>query len=170
MTLEEFEEMKVGGLMINYLLICHRKLWLYSRGIRMEHTSERVELGDFIHKSTYEQSTAKELLLENTIKIDVMLEEKTLTEVKYSSKMISATRGQIAYYLYYLKRRGVVLKGEIRFPREKKTEAIELDEKMERFVEECLRKVWEIVKKEEVPSAEMTRICRHCSYEELCWG
>ncbi|MBC7330030.1 Dna2/Cas4 domain-containing protein [bacterium] len=24
--------------MVNYLLICPRKLWLYSKGIRMEHT------------------------------------------------------------------------------------------------------------------------------------
>lgn len=170
MTLEEFEGMKVGGLLVNYLLICPRKLWLYSRGIRMERTSERVELGEFLHRSSYERSSVKELLIENLIKIDLMLEEKRITEVKYSSKMLSATKAQIAYYLYFLKTRGVILKGEIRFPREKKKEVIELNEETERFVEDCLRRVNEILKMEEVPTAERSRVCRSCSYEELCWG
>lgn len=162
--------MKVGGLMVNYLLICPRKLWLYSRGLRMEHTSEKVELGDFLHRSSFERSPVKELLIEDIVKIDVMLEEKQITEVKYSSKMLFATKAQVAYYLYYLKKRGVMLKGEIRFPREKRKESVELDERLEEFVEDCLRKIWEILRREKPPSQERGRTCRSCSYEEFCWG
>ncbi|MGC9004451.1 MAG: CRISPR-associated protein Cas4 [bacterium] len=170
LTLEEFEELKVGGLMINYLLICPRKLWLYSRGIRMEQTSEKVELGEILHQSSYERSSAKELLIEDLIKVDVILEKRRITEVKYSSKMHEATRAQLAYYLYFFKKRGVILKGEIRFPKEKRKEIVELDEKTEEFVENCLRKVWEVLKSDKVPPAERGKICRSCSYELLCWG
>jgi len=156
--------------MVNYLFICPRKLWLYSRGIRMEQTSEQVELGQFLHQRSYGKSEYKELLIEDLIKIDVILEEKKITEVKYSTKMLKASKAQLAYYLYYLKRRGVLLKGELRFPREKRKETIELDEELEGFVEDSLRKVQEVLKMEKVPSSKKGRICRSCSYEELCWG
>ncbi len=170
LTLEEFEELKVGGLMLNYLLICPRKLWLYSRGIRTEHTSERVELGYFLHRSSYEQFSARELMIENIIKVDVILGEEKITEVKYSSKMLSASKAQLAYYLYFLKKRGVILKGELRFPKERRKETVELNEDMEELVEDCLRKVWEVVRRESPPEAERGRICKSCSYYELCWG
>jgi len=169
-TNEEIEQLRIGGLMINYVLICPRKLWLYSKGIRMEHTSDKVELGDFVHSSSYERSRAKELLIEDIIKVDVILEKKVITEVKYSRKMLSAARAQVCYYLYFFKKRGVMLKGELRFPREKKRETVELDDESEKFVEDCLKRISEIIKREEVPKAERRKICRSCSYEELCWG
>ena len=33
---------------INYYHVCHRKLWLFSNGIQMEHTSETVQEGKLI--------------------------------------------------------------------------------------------------------------------------
>lgn len=46
----------VGGAHIKYLHHCPRQLWLYARGIRPEHLSERVQLGEAVHETSYERS------------------------------------------------------------------------------------------------------------------
>ncbi|WP_084098965.1 Dna2/Cas4 domain-containing protein [Caldanaerovirga acetigignens] len=33
---QNYEELYTSGIKVNYVAICHRKLWLYSRGMRME--------------------------------------------------------------------------------------------------------------------------------------
>ncbi|MCD6506625.1 Dna2/Cas4 domain-containing protein [Candidatus Poribacteria bacterium] len=48
MTDQEFEELKVGGMEVNYLIVCPRKLWLYTHDLRMEKLSDKVSLGAFI--------------------------------------------------------------------------------------------------------------------------
>lgn len=40
---------------VNYFHICRRKLWLFSNGIQMEHTSDLVSEGKLIGESTYPQ-------------------------------------------------------------------------------------------------------------------
>lgn len=50
LTEEEFERLKVGGLKINYYVICPRKLWLYAHDIRLEQTSDRVALGRLLQE------------------------------------------------------------------------------------------------------------------------
>jgi CRISPR-associated exonuclease Cas4 len=37
---------------INYYHVCHRKLWLFSHGKQMEHTSELVAEGKLIHETS----------------------------------------------------------------------------------------------------------------------
>jgi CRISPR/Cas system-associated exonuclease Cas4 (RecB family) len=36
---------RITGTEINYLFVCHRKLWLFHHHIEMEHTSDYVALG-----------------------------------------------------------------------------------------------------------------------------
>jgi CRISPR-associated exonuclease Cas4 len=43
------------GTQISYYFICHRKLWLFTRNIDMEQTSDTVAMGKFISESTYER-------------------------------------------------------------------------------------------------------------------
>jgi CRISPR-associated exonuclease Cas4 len=38
---------------INYYHVCHRKLWLFHHGIRMEYSSDRVTEGRLIHETSY---------------------------------------------------------------------------------------------------------------------
>jgi len=40
---------------INYYFVCKRKLWLFSNGINMEHTSDIVAEGKLIHETSYPQ-------------------------------------------------------------------------------------------------------------------
>jgi len=166
---EEFESLRVGGLKVNYLVVCPRKLWLFSRGIRLEASSERVLLGKLLHERAYPDLPRKEVMIDDLIKIDVVGEK--VLEVKYSRRLREAARLQLAYYLYYLKRLGAgELVGELRFPRERRREEVKLEPELEREVEEGLRRVREIEGLPQPPEAPFTSICRPCSYAELCWG
>lgn len=166
---EEFERLRVGGLKVNYFNVCPRKLWLFSHGIRMEPSSERVLLGKLLHERAYPDLPRKEVMIDDLIKIDVVGER--VLEVKYSRKLIEAARLQLAYYLYYLKRLGAGdLVGELRFPRERRREEVRLGLELEQKVEEVLRRISEIESLPHPPEASLTLLCRPCSYAELCWG
>ncbi|HEX28714.1 TPA: CRISPR-associated protein Cas4 [Candidatus Poribacteria bacterium] len=170
MTDQEFEELKVGGMEVNYLIVCPRKLWLYTHDLRMEKLSDKVSLGAFIHESSYPKLTRRELLIDNLIKVD-LLESGKITEVKSSRKLERASKMQILYYLYYLKQKGIQgLSGEIRFPKERRKIEVQLDEESEREIERILHEVHRVKSLPTPPEAEWSPICRPCAYAELCWG
>ena len=77
------------GTQFNYYQICHRKLWLFSNGINMEHTSDLVYEGKLIHETTYPQRSERyeELEIEG-IKIDFYdARNKVIHEIKKSDKI-----------------------------------------------------------------------------------
>jgi CRISPR-associated exonuclease Cas4 len=171
MTDEEFAQLKTNGVKVHYYVVCHRKLWLYAHDIRMEQTSDRVALGKLLHERAYRDQSRRELLIENLIKIDLIEGQGKVLEVKYSQRMKDAARLQILYYLYYLKRLGVPgLTGELRFPKEKRRQTVELTEEAEREVEAALREIRRIEQLPTPPQVEFMSICKSCAYLELCWG
>lgn len=171
MTDEEFAELKTNGIKVNYYLVCQRKLWLYSRDLRMEQTNERVALGRLLHERSYREQPRHEMLIDNLIKIDLLGSQGKVLEVKYSRRMKEAAQMQILYYLYYLKRLGVTgLTGELRFPRERRRENVELTEEAEKRIENTLREIRRVENLAAPPQVDFMPICRSCSYCELCWG
>lgn len=171
LTEEEFEALKVGGMEVNYLVVCPRKLWLYAHHLRMEPLSDKVSLGALLHETAYPRLLRRELFIDSLIKVDFVEGSEKVLEIKYSRKMEEAAKLQLLYYLYYLKRRGVEgLTGEIRFPKERRKIEVELTEEGEGQVEEALRKVAEVKGLPKPPDAEHSGLCRYCAYAELCWG
>jgi CRISPR-associated exonuclease Cas4 len=67
----------ITGTQISYYNICHRKLWLFSKNISTEHTSELVEIGNIIHENSYSRSR-KEVCLEG-IKVDLLESRRGLS-------------------------------------------------------------------------------------------
>ena len=61
----------ITGTEVNYYLLCKRKLWLFSRGIQMEHTSDNVFMGKLIDEHSYRRAK-KEILIDGIVKIDFM--------------------------------------------------------------------------------------------------
>lgn len=168
---QNYEELFTNGIKVNYVVICHRKLWLYSRGIRLEPLSERVALGRLLHEKTYNWLSTKEVLINNLIKVDVLEGEGKILEIKYSKKLSDAARLQVAYYLYYLKKIGAgELTGELRYPKERRREEIRLTNELESKVEEALKRIREIELQPFPPEASYSSLCRLCAYIELCWG
>jgi CRISPR-associated exonuclease Cas4 len=158
------------GTQVNYYLVCPRKLWLFSKDLDMEHTSEYVELGRFIHESTFTRHE-KEILIDR-IKIDFSSGDGIIHEVKKSDAVEEAHVFQVLYYLYYLKRaKGLSgLRGRIHYPKLRQTQEIELTPEREAELESILEKIEEILSHEQPPPRlEKLSFCKKCSYYELCY-
>ncbi|MEW6735945.1 MAG: CRISPR-associated protein Cas4 [Acidobacteriota bacterium] len=158
------------GTEINYYFICHRKLWLFAHQITMEQESDRVALGRLVHEESYSRDR-KEIEIDGHIKLDFLRNHNVVHEVKLSDKMEASHRWQLLYYLYYLKRKGIVdIVGEIDYPKLKQKTPVELTAELEQELEILLSKIDQVIIQPIPPVMEYMKICRTCSYAELCWG
>ncbi|MBP1617415.1 MAG: CRISPR-associated protein Cas4 [Bacteroidetes bacterium] len=164
--------MNITATHIAYLHTCHRKLWLFSNGIQMEHTSELVAEGKLISETTYLDRARKYTELEiDGVKIDFYdAKDRVVHEVKKSDKVEHAHIAQVTYYLYVLARNGVKQPSAIiEYPKLKQRECIDWNDD---FVEKG--KLWEqetqqIALAENCPALIKKPICKNCSYFELCY-
>jgi CRISPR-associated exonuclease Cas4 len=109
--------------------------------------------------------------VDNLIKIDVAEGGEKVHEVKLSRKMEQAHRYQLLYYLYFLKQLGITgLVGEINYPRLRRKEEVRLLPEQEAFLEKALEQIQQVKSLATPPEAQLTSLCRRCSYQELCWG
>ena len=76
---------------------------------------------------------------------------------------------QLLYYIYYLKKLGVKVKGVLHYPLLKRNVNVELTPERERELEAVLNEMRRIVSRDVPPEAERKRQCRRCSYFEICW-
>ncbi|MGB4097332.1 MAG: CRISPR-associated protein Cas4 [Acetomicrobium sp.] len=165
------EKLFYTGTQVYYYEVCHRKLWLYSHHLEMEKSSDKVALGALLHETSYPRLKKHEVLIDSLIKVDILEESGKVLEVKYSNKMIEASRLQVLYYLYYLKRKGFDgLIGELRFPRQKRKEDVILTKEKEMEVEAALQHITQLIGLPSPPVVEWSGICRSCAYAEFCWG
>ena len=155
---------------INYAIVCLRKLWFFSHSINMEKQSELVRIGKLIHEDSYSREK-KEISINGIMKIDFAnLNEGIIHEVKKSNRVKDAHKMQLLYILYYLKQIGADgLKGEIDYPRLKKKTRVILDEENQSCLEKIMEKAENIISQNKPPKAEYKRICKKCSYYELCF-
>lgn len=162
------DELNVGGLQVDYYCICQRKLWLYSKGISMETTSDRVLQGTILHENSYTRSSNKEVLINNMIKLDIM-DKDYIREVKISSKMFNADKMQLLYYLYILRKMGIEKKGTLNYVKEKRVEEVILGEEEEVAIEEILSGIKSILSLKYPPKVKKYPYCSKCSYYEYCY-
>ncbi len=165
--------MTITGTHINYYFVCHRKLWLFANGIQMEHTSELVDEGRFIHETAYPQRTEKYTEIElDGVKIDYYdPKNKIVHEVKKSNKIEQAHFWQAKYYLYVLNSNGV--KGAtaiLEYPKLRRRDTIELSDADIRYLDKVRREITKIVYQEDAPQRIAKKLCRSCSYHDFCWS
>lgn len=162
-------QFQVTGTEFNYYLICHRKMWLFSHDIHMEHTSDNVFIGKLLDEHTYPRQK-KEILIDGMIKIDFM-DDEAVHEVKKSNRLEEAHIGQVLYYIYCLRQKGVdIRKGVINYPKLKKTTEVELTEEKEKDIREMLIKIGELKSMAPPPDVLNSKICRKCGYEDFCYS
>ena len=114
---------------IAYYHICHRKLWLFSNGIHMEHASERVAEGKLIGETTYSKRPEKYTEIEiGGSKIDFYdAKERVIHEVKKSDKMEEAHIWQVKWYILLLKRENIEgATGILEYPKLRETKQVVL--------------------------------------------
>ena len=161
----------ITGTAINYLHICTRKLWFYQNHLEMEHTSEYVDLGQLLHEESYSREKRREWMIADLVQIDFVDKHGILHDIKSGPAMETAHIMQLCYYLYLLKQRGVSnRKGVINYPRQRQTTEVELTPERESELEMAIEKVSEIAALPTPPHAEYMKICKSCSYQELCWS
>ncbi len=150
-------------------LTCPREAWLEYHSIISDQDHEYLVIGRLVHETSY-QRHRKEIFVDQLLKIDLFKGE-LVAEVKKSSRHIRAARLQLVYYLYYLKHeKGLEFDGILLFPRERKTERVELTPELEGEVEGLLRQMLPVLLAEKPPPAQRIKYCRSCSFSELCWS
>lgn len=158
---------------LNYYQVCHRKLWLFSRHITMEHTSDAVYEGKLTHEYSYPQRAAKNNELDLGIaKIDFYdAKTKTVHETKQSDKMEEAHLLQVRYYLYLLEQNGIENPiGILEYPKLRKRLEIEaLTDENKKELEVIFLKAKEIIDKKVCPATINKPFCKNCAYYELCY-
>lgn len=176
--------MNITGTHINYYRVCPRKLWLFTNGISMEHTSDLVADGKLIEEASYLQRSEKyeqiELSyeLEGTLltgKIDFFdTKNKAIHETKRSNKVEIAHIWQVKFYLWLLVLNGIgtkeELKGIIEYPTLRKTETIVLKEDDIAYLKNAVLSIKQLAESDICPPVLNSRICKSCSYYDFCYA
>lgn len=160
--------MIITGTHIHYYFYCKKKLWLFIHDLKMEHTSQLIELGNIIEKSTYNRRSNKnKQVLIGSIKVDyVDKKKKIIHEIKKSSKNLNVSIWQTKYYLYIL---GKDWKGIIEIPNERKKEHVIIDDNDINMFNLITNNI-NSMEKSECPQCENIYNRKNCSYYNLCYS
>lgn len=173
--------MNITATHLNYLHVCHRKVWLFANNITMEHTSEIVAEGKQIGEESYPQRTEKNQEVEISAEVNGIYcnakidfydpKNGIVHEVKKSSAKEMAHVAQVQFYLYLLRANGVAANyGLIEYPKLRQTEKVEFSEEDVENVEHWVKRVEEIVNQEMCPPTLPKSKCSKCSYFDFCWS
>ena len=172
---------KLTGTQLNYFLVCHRKLWLFSHGIEMERENEAVQLGKQIGARAYGREK-KEVDLQGTAVLDWVEHRPgddgvlTVHEVKKSRAMNQAHRLQMLSYLDHLREKGVAARGVIDYPEIKARETVELDDAGRTLLQRARQDAARIVQSEQAPprldaiDPGKIKLCLKCAYCDFCYA
>lgn len=159
----------ITGLMVYYYFICQRKLWYFVNSINMEQNSELVEIGKILDETSYSREK-KGILIDNTINIDFVKNGAVLHEVKKTKAIEEAGIWQIKYYIYYLEKRGVKnIEAKIDFPLLRETKEILLEQEDREALENVIKNIEDIANQDKPPEIIDSKICKKCSYFDLCY-
>jgi len=165
--------MNITGTHFNYYLICHRKLWLFSNSIGMEHTSDLVYEGKLIHENSYPFRSERYSEIEiGGIKIDYYdRKNRVVHEIKKSDKHEEAHEWQLKYYLYVLEQNGIEAPtGILEYPKLRKTEEVLLSQADRIQIGAMMADIEKIINDETCPGKLPVGKCRNCSYFDFCWS
>ncbi len=145
-------------------------MWLISRSISPDTDNQDLKIGRLIHTNTFEDEKMKEYTFDFG-KIDMITNSKNETkaiEIKKSTSQLEASKWQLLYYLYNLKKLGVEIEGEIRIPLKKKKFKVELTPEKEKIIEKTIEDIGEIIESgiPEIPNHE--KLCKNCGHNIYC--
>ena len=164
--------MQITGTHLNYYFVCHRKLWLFSGGIQMEHNSDNVYEGKLIHETSYPQRSERyEEVQIDGIKVDFYdTKEKVIHEIKKSDKIDYAHEWQLKYYIYIFEKAGITgVSGILEYPKLRKKEEVYLSDIDRNRIVEIENKIAEILNSQSCPKVIAGSICKQCSYFDFCF-
>nr|WP_055506814.1 CRISPR-associated protein Cas4 [Nonomuraea pusilla] len=158
----------VGGVHIKYLYHCQRQLWLYARGVRPEHLSASVQLGEAVHETSYTRSTPIDL---GAARLDHFDGAAWVHEVKSSTGPSQADEAQAMHYCYRLHAIGIPAQGGIlHYPKTRRTKRAPYTPDAARQAAADIAEVLSVVAAATSPPHLSRSACRGCSYIDYCWN
>lgn len=135
----------------------------------MEQNNELVSIGKILDETTYTREK-KNIMIDNTINIDFIKNGAILHEVKKTKSIEEAGIWQVKYYIYYLEKRGIQnIKAKIDFPLLRESKEITLEQSDREILDNVIKNIEEIAKKEVPLKLIDSKICRKCAYYDLCY-
>jgi CRISPR-associated exonuclease Cas4 len=157
----------VGGVHVKYLHHCPRQLWLYTRGIRPEHLSERVQLGEAVHETSYQRSKQVDL---GAARLDHLDGATWVHEIKSSSTATAADQAQAIHYCLRLREIGVEARGAVlHYPKTRRTVRIPYTPERAADARGDVLAVIATASAPESPPRLSRTSCRGCGYADYCW-
>lgn len=164
--------MLITGTHFNYYFLCKRKLWLFAKGISMEHTSDLVFEGKLVQETTYPQRPERFEEVEiDGVKIDFYdAKNKIIHEIKKSDKVEEAHEWQVKYYIFILEKNGIDnVSGILEYPLLRRTNKVFLSSIDKEKISEIITEIQKIIESEKCPDTINSKICKSCSYYEFCY-
>ncbi|MHA1780452.1 MAG: CRISPR-associated protein Cas4 [Candidatus Thorarchaeota archaeon] len=161
--------MRITGTMVNYYLVCERKLWLHAHHLGHEEASELVQLGKLLHERAFPREK-KEILILGQIKVDHTTAGETLVvhELKKTESQHPAARAQLLFYMLALELLGIPSRGELHFRNTRQKQPVILDNESRQWITEVLRGVVSVLRASVPPSIPPHAPCRRCAYRDYC--
>lgn len=153
---------------INYYFFCKKSLWFSTKYLNTEHTSDLIAMGNIVNKIFY-KDYQHQFNFGNIVIDFIDLKNMQIHEVKASKKILENHIWQTKYYLYELKRRGIIIKKAIiNYPLIKKKVDVSLTYDDIFIIEKVIIDIINIVKSENPPKDVNLKNCSLCSYYDLC--
>lgn len=170
----QISQTHITGTMIAYYYICHRKLWLFSKGLNLENVSGNVDVikGKTIHENRFTREVHKEVSFD-TVKIDFLRfgDQVYVHEMKKSRKFEEAHVWQLKYYIYLLREKGINCSfGVIHYPTSMRKTEVELTKEDYPLLEGAIVGIGKIVKKQTPPLKGRKKMCQRCAYFDFCYA
>lgn len=157
----------VGGVHVKYLHHCRRQLWLFSRGVRPEHLSSLVQLGEAVHDTSYTRRAPVDL---GAARLDYMDGQAWVHEVKSSRRPTEADEAQAMHYCYLLHQVGVPAQGAVlHYPATRRTQRIAYDADRATAAAHGVTEVLQVIHQDTPPDRIPRSRCRGCSFYDYCW-
>jgi CRISPR-associated exonuclease Cas4 len=170
----DISQSHITGTMVAYYYICHRKLWLFSKGLNLENVSGNVDVikGKILHENRFTRETNKEVGFD-TVKIDFFRfgDQVYVHEVKKSKKFEEAHTWQLKYYIYLLQQKGINCSaGVIHYPGSMRKIDVELKNEDHPQLARALEGIAEITSNSNLPPKKQKKICSRCAYFDFCYA
>ena len=125
---------------------------MFAHRLNLEDNSEIVRVGKAIHEDKAKSSENSEIKIDNIV-LD-KINSKYVVEIKKSDADIEACKWQLLYYLKILKDKGIEREGKLEFIEKNKTDRkiifIELNEEIEKELNEHISKIEELLSMDEL--------------------
>ena len=158
----------IGGIHIKYLHHCPRQLWLYGRGFRPEQTSDRVQLGEAVHDTSYDRARPVDL---GAARLDFIDGKNWVHEVKSSAGPTEADEAQVIHYCLRLKEVGVdACGGILHYPKTRRTHRVNFTRQEEDRARADIAAALAVLTASQSPPRLGRTNCRGCSYLDYCWA